>query len=492
MHKPIRMSLATSLAVALLAMVFCLAPQPAAAFDSPASFAPLVEKVTPAVVNISTVKTVKPGARMFGTPGGQFQEGPGDQGGQRMNPYDFFRRFFGGPGGQGFPGGPQMPKEFKQRSLGSGVIVDKDGYVLTNNHVVAEADEILVKLKGGEEFEAEVVGRDKKTDLALIRIKAGNDLPYLPLGDSDKLRVGDWVVAVGNPFGLEHTVTAGIVSAKGRIIGAGPYDNFIQTDAGINPGNSGGPLINMDGEVVGINTAIVAHGQSIGFAIPMSMAKPVIQQLREHGKVVRAWLGVYIQPVTKELAEKFDLDDAQGALVADVVKDGPAAKAGIKRGDVIVEFNGKKVEDSHSLPIMVASSPVGEKAEVLVIRDGKKKTLEVALGELDEGAEKAEAQTAPSELELGMGLQELTPELAKQLGVTAEKGLIISSIEPVGPAAEAGLERGDVILEAAQKPVGSVEEFKKVASGVKPGEGLLLLVHRRSGTMFVVVKIPKS
>ncbi|MBI5524421.1 MAG: DegQ family serine endoprotease [Desulfarculus sp.] len=476
---------------ALLALLaaLCLLAATATAQARPDSFADLAVQVSPAVVNIRTVKTVKrPAVPDF------FQfHGRGPRGGPESGPnggpqeempdlHEFFKRFFG-------PGGPgnQMPKEFKQRSLGSGVIVDPAGFVLTNNHVVAEADEITVALKGGEEIKAEIVGRDKKTDLALIKIKATRELPHLPLGDSESVRVGDWVLAVGNPFGLENTVTAGIISAKGRIIGAGPYDDFLQTDASINPGNSGGPLINLRGEVVGINTAIVAQGQGIGFAIPVNLARDVMQQLRNKGKVVRGWLGVYIQQVTKELADKFKLESAEGVLVADVVKGGPADKAGIERGDVIVEFNGKPLKDWHSLPRLVAEVPVGQEAKVKVLREGKPRNLTAVVGELKDEAPEAKAE-APEQGTLGLALQPLTPDLAKQLGIPGKKGLVITGVEPGGPAEEAGLKRGDVILEAAHKPVTSLEQFGALAGKLKPGEGLLLLVQRKDGTIFVVIK----
>jgi serine protease Do len=459
------------------------ASSPALALGRPDSFADLVVQVSPAVVNVRTVKTVK-----RPTMPELFQH-PGRQGGPQGGPdeempdlHEFFRRFFGpnGPGGQ-------MPKEFKQRSLGSGVIVDPAGYVLTNNHVVAEADDITVALKGGEELKAEIVGRDKKTDLALLKIKASRELAFLPLGDSESVRVGDWVLAMGNPFGLENTVTAGIISAKGRIIGAGPYDDFLQTDASINPGNSGGPLINLQGEVVGINTAIVAQGQGIGFAIPVNLARDVMQQLRSKGKVVRGWMGVYIQQVTKELAEKFKLDGTEGVLVADVVKGGPADKAGIERGDVIVEFNGKPLKDWHSLPRLVAEVPVGQDVKLKVLREGKARTITAVVGELKDETPETRAE-APEQDLLGLALQPLTPDLAKQLGIPAKKGLVVTGVEPGAPGEEAGLKRGDVILEAAQKPVASVEQFAALAGKLKPGEGLLLLVQRKDGTIFAVIK----
>ncbi len=327
----------------------------------PQSFADLAEKVKPAVVNISTETTVR-------IPGNPFRHffGPDEEG-----PFgDFFKRFFG-----------DIPdRELKQQSLGSGFIIDKDGYIITNNHVVEGADEIRVKLADKREFRARVVGRDPKTDLALIKISSVfKDLPTLPLGDSDKIRVGDWVLAIGNPFGLEHTVTQGIISATGRVIGSGPYDNFLQTDAPINPGNSGGPLINLKGEVIGINTAIIASGQGIGFAIPSNMAKSVISQLKEKGKVTRGWIGVSIQSLTPELARSFGLKETKGALVADVEPGGPADLAGIKRGDIIISFNEIEIKEMSDLPRIVAETPIGKTVNVKIIRNGKEKVLRITI-----------------------------------------------------------------------------------------------------------------
>ncbi|MCB2193803.1 MAG: DegQ family serine endoprotease [Deltaproteobacteria bacterium] len=475
-----------------MALVMALAlAAPAGAKYVPDSFADLASKVSPAVVNIRIVKTIKqsPMTGIMPFPGQQQAPDQEGQQGQIPDLHEFFRRFFGGQGG---PGGNAHPREFKQRALGSGVIVDAKGYVITNNHVVAEADQILVRLKGGDEFPAKIIGRDPKTDLALIKVDAKHELPFLPLGDSDKLRVGDWVLAVGNPFGLEHTVTAGIISAKGRIIGAGPYDNFLQTDASINPGNSGGPLINLQGEVVGINTAIAPQGQGIGFAIPVNTTKKIMSQLRAKGRVIRGWLGVTIQPVTKELAEKFGLDEPIGALVADVVPGSPADKAGVKRGDVIVGYEGKTVKDMHALPRLVAETKVGSEVSLEVMRDGKKRPLQVTIGELKAKGPTTPKLAQPSEVKLGMGLQELNPELAKQMGIPGKQGLVITSVEQGGPAAEAGLRRGDVILEAAQKPMTKVSQFKDMASSLKPGEGLLLLIQRRDSTLFVVIKAPEK
>ena len=296
---------------------------------------------------------------------------------------EFFERFFGGENPQ---------REFRRRSLGSGFIINREGYIVTNNHVVENASDIKVSLSDKEEHDAKVIGRDPKTDVALIKIEAKKDLPAVALGDSSKLRVGEWVIAIGNPFGLGHTVTTGIVSAKGRIIGAGPYDDFIQTDASINPGNSGGPLFNMNGEVVGINTAIIASGQGIGFATPINVAKDLLVQLREKGRVVRGWLGVQVQRVTPELAKSFGLDRERGALVADVMADTPAAKAGIERGDIIVEFNGRKIEEMNDLPRVVAATPPDADVPMKLLRKGQEKVVQVKVAELKE--ERARRQSS--------------------------------------------------------------------------------------------------
>ena len=464
-----------------------VAPPPALSQATPDSFAPLVKQVSPAVVNIRTEKMVE-GPRGLVPYRGQ-APAPDEQGEQPPDLHEFFRRFFGGRGEPGGQGG--APHAYKQQAAGSGVLVDAEGYVLTNNHVVAGADKIMVHLKDGEEYEAKIIGRDKKTDLALIKVTTDKELPFLPLGDSEKLQVGDWVLAMGNPFGLENTVTAGIVSAKGRVIGAGPYDDFIQTDASINPGNSGGPLINLKGEVVGINTAIVAQGQGIGFAIPVNMARKVMGQLRSKGRVIRGWLGVLIQPINKELAKKFDLKDTKGALVADVVKGGPADKAGIKRGDVIVEFDGHEIKDFHTLSRLAAESEVGGKVKLTVVRKGSPRPINVTIGEM-KSEETAQGEAPSQKVQLGMELQELTPELAKQLGMSGKKGLVITAVEPGSPAAEAGLVRGEVILEINQKSVASLKEFEEIADKLKPGEGLLLLIQSKQGTIFKIIKTPKK
>jgi len=441
---------------------------------APGSFSQLVKEARQSVVNISTVKTLK--AR--GQAPMPF--------GERPNPNDplkdFFDRFFR----------DHQPKDFKQKSLGSGFIIDKDGFILTNNHVVEKMDEIRVKLADEKEFKAKLIGRDPKTDLALIRIEADFPLIPLPLGDSEKLEVGDWVVAIGNPFGLGNTVTAGIVSAKYRHIGTSAYDNFIQTDASINPGNSGGPLLNTAGEVIGINTAIFSQtGGSIGigFAVPINMAKDLLDQLKR-GKVVRGWLGVMIQDITPGLEKKLKLDNRKGALIADLTHSGPADKAGIKRGDVIVSFDGKPVKEMKDLPYIVASTPVGKIVTVEVIRKGQKKSFKIKVGELEE--DKASTELSQPEPEMGMTVEEITPQLAKYYGLSETSGLIVVDVELNSPAAEAGVRPGDIILELDEVIVKSPEEFFKKIREYKDGDTILFLLKRGSSTLYLTLKIEKS
>jgi serine protease Do len=439
----------------------------------PLSFVDLAKKTKPAVVNISVEQTVKgQGNMQFRSP---FNEN---------DPFrDFFDRFFNDQ---------QGPKEYKQRGLGTGFIIDKEGYILTNNHVIAHSDKILVKLSDKKEYSAKVIGSDPKTDLALIKIEPKESLPVLPLGDSDKLEVGEWVIAIGNPFGLEQTVTAGIVSAKYRDIHMGPYDNFIQTDASINRGNSGGPLLNTRGEVVGINAVIMSDGMGsgsvgIGFAIPVNMAKDLLPQLKE-GKIVRGWLGVGIQEITPELKEKFNLKDNKGALVADVTADSPADKAGIKRGDAIVAFDGKEVNEFKDLPLIVSKTPVNKTVTVDVLRKGEKKSLKVKVGELKDNAE-TQVADEESKTDLGLSVQELTPELAKKMGLKNDKGLVVTQVEKNSPADDAELRPGDVIREVDQKEVKDVEEFNKQIKSFKKGDTILFLVERKGNTLFRTLKL---
>ncbi len=443
-------------------------------------FAELAEHISPSVVNISTTQEVK------GMPFGGGPEGPGGPGGPGGGEEDPFREFFGPF--ERFFNPPRRP--FKAKSLGSGFVIDASGFILTNNHVVENADEIVVRLSTGKEFKAKVLGRDQKTDIALIEIHGADSLVPVQLGESDQLRVGQWVVAIGNPFGLENTVTAGIVSALGRHINQGPYDNFIQTDAAINPGNSGGPLLNTKGECVGINTAIYSRGGGnigIGFAIPISVAREVVPQLKEKGHVTRGWLGVMIQKVTPDIAESLGLETASGALVSDVVKDGPAEAAGIKQGDVIVEYDGKPVTDSAELPLLVARTPVGRSVKVKIIRGKETQTVSVKIAELKE-EEVAQAGTGTSE-DLGLTVQTLTPELAENLGVDRSlKGVVVTQVEGSGPAAEAGIRRGDVVLEVNRTPVKDVDSYRKALKASGKGKSVLFLVRRGDNTIFLAVK----
>lgn len=430
-------------------------------------FVTLAKTLRPVVVNISTTQVAE---RSEG-PASPFQEG--DPRG------DFWRRFFGGP----IPRGPQ-----RQKSLGSGFIIDRDGSILTNNHVVENAEKIVVRLADEREFEAKVIGKDSKTDIAVIKIDAKGNFPLPPLGDSDQLEVGEWVMAIGNPFGLDNTVTAGIVSAKGRHIGAGPYDNFIQTDASINPGNSGGPLINLRGEVVGINTAIFSQSGGnigIGFATPINLAKEVLLQLKSKGKVTRGWLGVVIQRVTPEIAESLGLDKARGGLVAELSKDGPAERAGVKVGDVIVEFDGKEIKESNDLPIIVARTAVDKKVRVKVLRDKKEVTLTVAVGELKEVAVVASAKEKG---EFGFTVQTITPQIAESLGLERAEGVVITAVESGSPGDEAGLRRGDIILEIDRKPVRNLADYRKALGESKKDKGSLFLVRRGESTLFLALK----
>ncbi len=432
----------------------------------PKSFADLVQKVKPAVVNVSTTTVVK-------IPGGPFKHffGP-DEGG------DFFRRFFG-----------EVPdQELRQRSLGSGFIIDKEGYIITNNHVVDNAEEISVKLADGREYKAKVIGRDPKTDLALIKISSlFKDLPFIPLGDSEKMRVGDWVLAIGNPFGLEETVTQGIISATGRVIGSGPYDNFLQTDAPINPGNSGGPLINLTGEVIGINSAIVQAGQGIGFAIPSNLAKNIVPQLKEKGKVTRGWIGVSVQAVTPEIAQALGVKGPQGALVSEVVLGGPAEAAGVKRGDVIVSFGGKEIRKVGDLTLAVAETPAGKRVDLKVIRDSRELTLAIKAGEMPAGKIPSVGQQ-PSSEGLGLTVEGITPQIMGQLRLKDRNGVIVVNVQPGSPADDAGLQAGDVIKEVNRAAVKDLNDYNSALRKSGRNKPLLLLVKRGGQTYYATVQ----
>ncbi|MCL4557826.1 MAG: Do family serine endopeptidase [Deltaproteobacteria bacterium] len=423
----------------------------------PASFAPLVDKVKGAVVNISTTKIIKtsPMAQPFGGPmGEQFK--------QFFGPH-FFEQFMG-------PGGPQ---EYKEHALGSGFIVNKEGYILTNNHVIAGMTDIRVITDSGDQYTAKVIGADSQTDIALLKVAPDKPLSAAYLGDSSKVNVGDWVVVIGNPFGLDHTVTAGIISAEGRRLNSSNYDQFLQTDAAINRGNSGGPVFDLNGEVIGISTAIIAPsiGQGIGFAIPINVAKTIIPQLIEHGKVVRGWLGVYIQNITPDLAESFHLNrDQKGAVVTKVVKGGPADRAGIKEGDVIVSFNDKKVKSADALPWIVSNTAIGSIASVTIIRHGKEKAFKVKIGTLPGNAKLASVTPEVkkiSEKKLGIIVETITPDVQKQYSIQTAKGVVVTDVIQGSPADMAGIQKGDVIEQMDQKEVTSAEEYSKVLSSVK-------------------------
>ena len=434
---------------------------------TPASFANLVDEVKNAVVNISTTQVVEGNPLMpFLGPGSPFGHFFG------MNPKEFF--------------GNQPQGKMKTHALGSGFIISSDGLILTNNHVVAKATEIKIKLLNGKEYDAKLVGRDSKTDLALIKVTPDNDFPKpVVLGDSDAMRVGDWVMAVGNPFGLGNTVTTGIISAKSRILGEGPYDDFLQTDAAINPGNSGGPLFNMQGQVIGINTAIIAQGQGIGFAIPINMAKELLPQLKK-GKVIRGWLGIMIQDITPELAKSFGLKSTKGVLVSEVVQGSPAEKAGLLRGDIILRFDGKEIKNAHMLSQMAAATAPNTQAKIDLLRNGEEKTISVELGTMPEGEQNIVSPEEKSDW--GMRVQELTPQLAHQLGLEpGTTGVVISEVNNGSPAAAAGLRPGDLITEVNREAIKNLNDYRQALQKVKKGENLLLLIKRAGGSFYTVL-----
>ena len=494
--------------VACAALVFAtgaaLAQAPQAAQGRPAlgtnaptppmpSFADLAERLLPAVVNISTTQTIRPDRNQRRGPDiPQFPPG---------SPFEeFFREFFDRQR-------PDAPPR-RAQSLGSGFIIDEAGYIVTNNHVIADADEIKVTMQDNTQLSAKVVGRDAKTDLALLKVDSPKPLPFVKFGNSDEARVGDWVIAIGNPFGLGGSVTAGIISARQRDINAGPYDDFIQTDASINRGNSGGPLFNLAGEVIGINTAIYSpSGGSvgIGFAIPSALAKPVLEQLREFGRARRGWLGVNIQTVTEEIADSLGLDKPRGALVARVTEKGPAEQAKIEPGDVILKFDGREVTEMRRLPRMVAETPVGKTVPVVIWRKGKEMTVQVKIGELEDteqmaaaapGGDRTPSGPPASTVEtLGMSLATLTPELRERYEIDEKtKGVVITKVDEGSPAAERGLQPGEVIVEVNQEPVSSPQQVvDKVKEAKSQGRrGVLVMVDRQGEQRFVGLSVDKD
>ncbi len=481
-------SFARGAAVAL-AVVVVFASGAGHARTPPPTFADLAEELLPKVVNISTTQVVEGRSPELPQlpPGSPFEE--------------FFKEFF-----DRNPNAPQRQR--RATSLGSGFIVDPAGYVVTNNHVIQDADEVTVTLHDDTRLKAEIVGRDAKTDIAVLKINPTGKLSAVKFGNSDKARVGDWVIAIGNPFGLGGTVTAGIISARGRDINAGPYDDFLQTDASINRGNSGGPMFNLDGEVIGINTAIFSpSGGSvgIGFAIPVAAAEPVIRQLVKHGTVKRGWLGVHIQGVTDEIAETLGLKSATGALVASVIKGGPAEKAKIQAGDVILKFNNRDVTEMRRLPRMVADTEVGTSVPVVLWRNKKEVKVQVTVGELEEEQTKTAARTpkkGPGKDEggrtvdaLGLTLSQMTPQVRERFKIEKEsKGVVVTGVKEDGPAAEKGIRPGDVIVEVSQEEVTSPAQIAdKVDEAIKAGrKSVLMLVEGQGGLRFVAVRIGKG
>jgi serine protease Do len=479
-----------ALSAFLMSLLFILAiilsVQPVSARSAHKSFADLAEKLLPAVVNISSSQAMRSSQRQQKIP----QVPPG-------SPFeDFLKEFFDRNGQEGAPR--------RASSLGSGFIIDKAGFVVTNNHVIAEADEITVILQDDSRHEAKLIGRDPKTDLALLKIEVNRDLPFLSWGNSTAARVGDWVVAIGNPFGLGGTVTAGIISARQRDINQGPYDNFLQTDASINRGNSGGPMFNMDGQVIGVNTAIFSPtggSVGVGFSIPSSIAERVVIQLRDFGRTKRGWLGVRIQSVTDEIAESLGLDKASGALVADVMVDGPAEKSNIKTGDVILKFDGKMVGQMRDLPRIVAETEIGKPVRVEVWRKNRRRNIDVVVGELEEersvlastspGGQAVEPEEAEIE-SLGVAVTAITEEMREQFNVSEDvKGVLVTGVTADSGAAEKGLRPGDIIVEINQEEVSSPGQIASKVSEAMDNDrrSVLLLVNRNGNLRFVAVRV---
>lgn len=437
-------------------------------------FVVLAKQLNPTVVNIRTAKNIKPKQRLRRQ--------------QPQNPFgnnfldDFFNRFY-----------DDLPQQrpHREQSLGSGFIISSDGYILTNYHVVNGADEVMVKLSDGREVKGEIKGSDDKVDLALIKISEKDPLPFAELGDSDTIEVGEWVMAIGNPFGLSHTVTVGIVSAKGRVIGSGPYDDFIQTDASINPGNSGGPLFSSEGQVIGINTAIISGGGGgIGFAIPISMAKMVVSQLRETGKVIRGYLGVRFQPLTADLAKSFGLESDKGALIASVEKDTPAEKAGLRAGDVIVEYDGKLIGEGSELPRYVAATPIDKKVRIVIFREGEKREVMLVVGMLKDKDSNSIADGSKENDKVGVTVEEIRKELSDRFGIRDSKGLIITSVKPGSTAEEVGIAVGSIVIEINGHRPETVIAYNSYIGKLKKGEVMRLLLRRPDGSVhYVALKV---
>jgi serine protease Do len=434
------------------------------------AFVEVAKKVQPSVVSIRSEKTVT-----TASPGEGFGE-------------DFFK---GTPFEDFFKGHGGPPSKRKQTAGGSGVIVDLKGYILTNNHVVAGAEKITIRLFDGRELKGTVKGTDPKTDLAVIHVEA-KDLPVAALGDSDKIEVGEWAIAIGSPFGLEKTVTVGVISAKGRSgLGTGNYEDFLQTDASINPGNSGGPLVNIDGEVTGINVMIIQPGQGIGFAIPINLAKTIMTALIDRGKVVRPWVGIGLQDLTPELVASFKLEEKEGALISQVYEGSPGEKAGIKVGDILLEIDGVRIKNSQEVVREVLKKQVGQKVRMGLIREGKKEEILVTTGEMpSEPAEQKTGQVEKKEW-FGLHVTSVTPEIAGSLGLKSSEAVVVEAVDGGSVAQEAGLRRGDVILEVNRQKVKDEKDFVGIMEKAKPGQGVLFLVSRGGSTSFVTLKEEK-
>jgi len=461
------------------------APRPVAVPPPPAvgadhNFVEVAKAVTPTVVNISTTRINRlPEGHSFG---------PSDD--------PFFRRFFGD---EFFRRRFEAPQDRRERSLGSGVIADPKGYIITNNHVVSKADEIRVLLSDKRELKAKVVGTDPKTDIAVIQVEA-KDLPTIPWADSDKLQVGEYVLAIGNPFGLNQTVTMGIISAVGRAnVGIAEYEDFIQTDAAINPGNSGGALVNARGELIGINTAIFSQSggyMGIGFAVPSNMVRSVMEQLLKGGKVVRGYLGVSIQELTKDLAKQFGATETKGVLISDVLADSPARRARLERGDVIIEFDGRIVENPTQFRNLVAQTPIGKKVHIRLIRNGQSKELDVTIAEQPKTMAQAESpvdrneEARSSGAFAGLDVRELTPELARRFNLSRDGrgGVVVARVADGSPAGEAGVQVGDVITEVNRKPIVTLRDFQDVTDKLSPKDPALVLVHRNGRNLYLTIK----
>ncbi|HXG28868.1 MAG TPA: DegQ family serine endoprotease [Nevskiales bacterium] len=468
MQPPVRYAVwPLALVVGLWVLAGCSRPQP----QLP-DFTALVEKASPAVVNISTTQT-------------ETRRGPGAlPPGMEDSPFgEFFRHFFGEEG-------EAPPHPYQTESLGSGFIISDDGYVLTNHHVVAEADEVIVKLSDRRQFTAKIVGSDPASDLSLLKIEA-DDLPTVRIGDVSQLKVGEWVLAIGSPFGFDHSVTAGIVSAKRRSLGSEQYVPFIQTDVAINPGNSGGPLFNLKGEVVGINSQIYSRTggyMGLSFAIPIDVAMDVVRQLQKTGKVTRGWLGVVVQEVDRGLAKSFGMRYPEGALVADVLPGSPAQEAGIKIGDIIVEFNGESVPTANDLPPLVGSTPVGDKVTVKLLREGKQLTLKARIGQLPEGEAAAAGKPELRKQSLGLEVDDLTPEQRQAFNIP-QGGVLVTDVQD-GPAAAAGLQPGDVLIRLGNERLRDAAHFHALIAKLPPGSSVPVLVERQGQPLFLALETP--